>query len=52
MLKWVIQILNELSKRRGPDGERYFGKVIITYRDGKPVHLEERIIRKPPKEQF
>ena len=42
-MKWLVEIIKDLTNGK------YFGKLIVTFEAGKPVHVEKRISLKPPK---
>lgn len=41
-MAWLIQLIKDLCN------SRYYGKVIVSFEAGKPVHVEKRISMKPP----
>ena len=40
-MAWAIQIIKDLCN------SKFFGKITITFNDGKPVHIEKYISMKP-----
>lgn len=43
-MAWAIQLIKDLC------ASKFYGKVIITFNGGKPVHVEKHISLLPPEE--